>query len=161
MIQCLLARATRYAWISSPYLIIDNDLCLSIEKAALRGVDVRILLPHVPDKPLVFEITRSFYPRLMAAGVKIFEYLPGFLHAKCYLVDDELAMVGSINLDHRSLVHQFECGVWMYRCECLSALKADLLTTLARSRQIEKADLRSSLPRRALRALLRILAPLL
>ena len=108
VIQNMLSSATRYAWMTSPYLIIDNDLCTNIENAALRGVDVRIIVPHIPDKKLIFGMTRSFYPRLMAAGVKIYEYEPGFVHAKSYLVDDEYAMVGTINLDYRSLVHHFE-----------------------------------------------------
>ncbi|MBQ7840643.1 MAG: cardiolipin synthase [Lachnospiraceae bacterium] len=115
VIQNMLGSATRYAYMTSPYLIIDNDLCTDLENAALRGVDVRIMVPHVPDKKLIFWMTQSFYPRLMAAGVKIYEYVPGFLHAKSYLVDDEYAMIGTINLDYRSLVHHFENGVWMYR----------------------------------------------
>ena len=114
VIQNMLSSATRYAWITSPYLIIDNDLCTTFENTALRGVDVRIIVPHIPDKKLVFGMTRSFYHRLMAAGVKIYEYEPGFIHAKSYLVDDDYAMIGTINLDYRSLVHHFENGV----CNC-------------------------------------------
>lgn len=112
--------------INITYLIIDNDLCQSIENAALRGVDVRIIVPHIPDKKLVFGMTKSFYHRLMAAGVTIYEYEPGFIHAKSYLADDEYAMIGTINLDYRSLVHHFENGVWMYKCECINALKSDI-----------------------------------
>lgn len=82
VIQNMLAGATEYAWMTSPYLIIDNDLCTDLENAALRGVDVRIIVPHIPDKKLIFAMTRSFYHRLMSAGVKIYEYEPGFIHAK-------------------------------------------------------------------------------
>jgi len=161
VIQNLLSGATRYAWIYTPYLIIDNDLCISIENAALRGVDVRIMLPHIPDKKMVFAMSRSFYPRLMAAGVKIYEYTPGFLHAKCYLADDDRAVIGSINLDYRSLVHHFENGVWMYRCECLCALKKDMETTFAKSLRVQEADLRIGLIQRVFRAVIRVFAPLL
>ena len=108
VIQNMLSYATDYCWMTSPYLIIDNDLCTDLENAALRGVDVRIIVPHVPDKKLVFAMTQSFYPRLMTAGVKIYEYEPGFIHAKSYLADDAYAMIGTINLDYRSLVHHFE-----------------------------------------------------
>ena len=93
VIQNLLAGATRYVWITSPYLIIDNDLCTDFENAALRGVDVRIIVPHIPDKKIIFAMTRSFYHRLMKAGVKIYEYEPGFIHAKTYLSDDKYADV--------------------------------------------------------------------
>ena len=102
VIQNMLAGATHYAWMTTPYLIIDNDLCTSIENAALRGVDVCIIVPHIPDKKLVFGMTRSFYHRLMEAGVKIYEYEPGFIHAKSYLVDDNQAMVYS-NTQTRSI----------------------------------------------------------
>ncbi|MBE6691203.1 MAG: cardiolipin synthase [Ruminococcaceae bacterium] len=161
VIQNLLAHANRYVWIYTPYLIIDNDLCVSIENAALRGVDVRIMLPHIPDKKVVFAMSRSFYPRLMAAGVKIYEYAPGFLHAKCYLADDCYGMIGSINLDYRSLVHHLENGVWMYRCECLSALKADMEESFCEDFRVKACSLRIGWPQRIFRAVIRIFAPLL
>ena len=126
VIQNMLASATKYMYMTTPYLIIDNELCQSIENAALRGVDVRIIVPHIPDKRIVFGMTRSFYHRLMKSGVKIYEYKPGFIHAKSYIADDEYAMIGTINLDYRSLVHHFENGVWMYRCDCIRDLKADI-----------------------------------
>ena len=161
VIQNLLSGATRYAYMTSPYLIIDNDLCTAIENAALRGVDVRIIVPHIPDKKLVFGMTRSFYHRLMAAGVRIYEYEPGFIHAKSYLVDDDYAMIGTINLDYRSLVHHFENGVWMYRCEAVGALKADLEDTLAKSLEVTPAMLKTTLLQRLIRSVVRIFAPML
>ena len=161
VIQNMLGSATRYAYMTSPYLIIDNDLCTDLENAALRGVDVRIMVPHVPDKKLIFWMTQSFYPRLMAAGVKIYEYVPGFLHAKSYLVDDEYAMIGTINLDYRSLVHHFENGVWMYRCEAISSLKADMEDTLTKCMEITPDMLKTSLLQRFIRAAVRIFAPML
>lgn len=161
VIQNLLGSATRYAWMTSPYLIIDSDLCTDLENAALRGVDVRIIVPHIPDKKLVFAMTQSFYPRLMAAGVKIYEYEPGFIHAKSYLVDDDYAMIGTINLDYRSLVHHFENGVWMYRCEATLALKADLEDTLSKCIAVTPEMLKTSLLQRVICSVVRVLAPML
>ena len=161
LIRNMLDSATRYMYMTTPYLIIDNDLCLSIENAALRGVDVRIIVPHIPDKKLVFSMTRSFYPRLMAAGVKIYEYEPGFLHAKSYLADGDQAMIGTVNLDYRSLVHHFENGVWMYRCASIQSLQADLEETLQKSIRVTPQMLKTNLLQRFLRAVVRIFAPLL
>lgn len=161
VIQNMLSGATKYAWMTSPYLIIDNDLCTDFENAALRGVDVRIMVPHVPDKKLVFAMTRSFYPRLMAAGVKIYEYEPGFLHAKSYLVDDDYAMIGTINLDYRSLVHHFENGVWMYRCDVLKPLKKDMEETLTKCIEITPKLIKTNLLQRFICSVVRIFAPML
>ena len=161
VIQNMLSAATRYAWMTSPYLIIDNDLCTDLENAALRGVDVHIIVPHIPDKKLVFGMTQSFYHRLMAAGVKIYEYEPGFIHAKSYLVDDEYAMIGTINLDYRSLVHHFENGVWMYGCESIKDLKADIEDTLSKSIEVTQQMLKTNLLQRFIRAVVRIFAPMM
>lgn len=161
VIQNLLAAATRYVYMMTPYLIIDNDLCTDIENTALRGVDVRILLPHVPDKKLIFGMTQSYYKRLMDAGVKIYEYEPGFLHAKSYLVDDKYAMIGSINLDYRSLVHHFENGVWMYDCASIRDLKADFDATMKQCIHVTPDTRKTTLPQRFVRAVVRIFAPML
>lgn len=161
VIQNMLSGATRYAWMTSPYFIIDNDLCTDLENAALRGVDVRIIVPHIPDKQIIFSMTQSFYPRLMDAGVKIYEYEPGFIHAKSYLVDDAYAMIGTINLDYRSLVHHFENGVWMYRCEAVRALKMDMEDTLLKCIEVTPEMLKTNLWQRVIRAVVRIVAPML
>lgn len=161
VIQNMLAGATDYVYMTTPYLILDNDLCRSIENAALRGVTVKIIVPHIPDKKMVFGMTRSFYPRLMDAGVEIYEYEPGFIHAKSYLADDEYAMIGTINLDYRSLVHHFENGVWMYRCESIAALKADTEETLSKSIRITPDMLKTNLLQRFIRSVVRIFAPML
>lgn len=161
VIKNMIAGATKYAWMTSPYLIIDNELCTELENAALKGVDVRIIVPHIPDKKLIFSMTRSFYYRLMAAGVKIYEYEPGFIHAKSYLVDGNQAMIGTINLDYRSLVHHFENGVWMYECEAIDALKIDIEDTLNKSIRITDDMLKTSLLQRFIRAVVRIFAPML
>ncbi len=161
IIQTMLSSATKYAWMTSPYLIIDNDLCNSLENAALRGIDVRIIVPHIPDKKLVFGMTRSFYYRLMVAGVKIYEYKTGFIHAKSYLVDDMYAMIGTINLDYRSLVHHFENGVWMYQCDAIKSLKVDIEDTLTKSIEVTSDILKTTLLQRFIRAIVRIFAPML
>ena len=161
VIQNMLANATRYMYMTTPYLIIDNDLCCSIENAALRGVDVKIIVPHIPDKKTVFAMTRSFYTRLMRAGVEIFEYTPGFIHAKSYLADDDTAMIGTINLDYRSLVHHFENGVWMYRTDCIKDLKSDMEETLKKSVCVSEDMLSTNIFVRFFRAVVRIFAPLL
>lgn len=161
VIQNMLAAATRYVYMTTPYLIIDNDLCQSIENAALRGVEVKIIVPHIPDKKLVFGMTRSFYARLMEAGVQIYEYEPGFVHAKSYLADDEYAMIGTINLDYRSLVHHFENGVWMYRCEAIKDLKADIEETMSKSIPVTPDVIKTNLLQRFIRSVVRIFAPML
>lgn len=161
VIQNMLNQADRYMYIMSPYLIIDNELRQAIEDAALRGVTVKLILPHIPDKKIILEMARSFYRRLMDAGVEVYEYEPGFVHAKVYLADDEYAMVGTINLDYRSLVHHFENGVWMYRCECLTDIKKDFADTLEKCIRINEEKIKWTLPQRFLRAVLKVFAPML
>lgn len=106
-------------------------------------------------------MTQSFYHRLMTAGVRIFEYEPGFIHAKSYLVDDEYAMIGTINLDYRSLVHHFENGIWMYQCQALHPLKADIADTINKSIEITPDMLKTNLLQRLIRSIVRIFAPML
>ena len=161
VIQNMLSCATKYMYMTTPYLIIDNDICTSIETAALRGVDVRIIVPHIPDKKIVFGMTRSFYHRLMGAGVKIYEYEPGFVHAKSYIADDDYAMIGTINLDYRSLVHHFENGVWMYRCDSIKDLKKDIKETMAKSIEVTPDMLKTGLITRLVRSVVRIFAPMM
>ncbi len=161
LIVDMLSNANKYAYIMTPYLIVDNDMCLALENAAIKGVDVCIIVPHIPDKKIVFEMTKTFYERLMKAGVKIYEYERGFIHAKCYLVDDEIGMVGTINMDYRSLVHHFENGVWMYKTDCLKDIKADMLDTIGKSIYINPETIKVNLLKRFLRSIVRIFAPLL
>lgn len=161
VIQTMISQAVRYVNIMTPYLIIDNELCQTIENAALRGVIVKIIVPYVPDKKIIFEMTKSYFQRLLNAGVQMYEYTPGFVHAKFYLADDTVAMIGTINLDYRSLVHHFENGVWMYRCSCISDMKKDFDHTLSTCLKIDNRMIHSSLPRRALCSVIKIISPLL
>lgn len=159
VIQNLLSQANHYVYIMTPYLIVDNEMFETIENAALRGIDVRIIVPHIPDKKLILEITRSCYERLLKSGVKIYEYEPGFIHGKCYLADDQYAMIGTINMDYRSLVHHFENGIWMYDCKCIQDMKKDFIDTFDKS--IEISEVKSSLLLRFIRSLVKIFSPLL
>ncbi len=117
--------AKDYVFITTPYIVIDYALMTALRNAALRGIDVRIVTPHIPDKKIVFNVTRSHYKLLLDAGVKIYEYTPGFIHAKNIIVDDKLAFVGTINLDYRSLAHHFECGALIYKSPCIIDIKKD------------------------------------
>ena len=128
--------AKRYLYITTPYLICDRELLNALCLAAQKGVDVRIITPHIPDKRTVFWMTRSNYQVLLNAGVRIFEYTPGFIHAKNFVCDDKFAVCGTLNLDYRSLVHHFECGAWMYETDCIPDMKEDFLNTMASSEEI-------------------------
>lgn len=161
MIMNMLNQAQHYVYMMSPYLIIDNELCQAIENAAMRGIDVRIITPHIPDKKIVFVMTRSYYKRLMDAGVKIYEFEPGFVHAKVYISDDKYAIVGTINLDYRSLVHHFENGVWLYKHEVLGQIKDDMEGTMEQSLEMTEELMENTLLQRFIRALVRALSPML
>lgn len=155
----LIGAARDYVWIMTPYLIIDEPMEQALCRAAKSGVDVRIITPGVPDKKIVFENTKSYYPNLIANGVKIYEFAPGFLHAKTFLCDDRYATVGSVNLDYRSLYLHFECGVWMYEPDCLAYIKRDFELTFRRSTRVTEE--KCSLVRRLFRGVLELLAPIM
>ena len=137
----ILSQARKYVYIFTPYLIIDNELQSALCLAAKRGVDVRIVTPGIPDKKLVFRITRSNYMPLLRAGVRIYEYSPGFIHAKSYVSDDTIGAVGTINMDYRSLFLHFECGTLIYGGKTLINLRDDSLETISVSREIKAQDM--------------------
>lgn len=128
--------------------------------AAKRGVDVRIVTPGIPDKKIIYRLTRSNYDPLLKAGVRIFEYTPGFIHAKSYICDDEIGIVGTINMDYRSLYLHFECGVLMYRTQAVKDLKKDSIETIKASREVSIEDTKKGVLVRFFDALLRLIAPL-
>ena len=156
----IINQAQRYVYIYTPYFAVGETMLEALKAAAKRGVDVRIVTPGVPDKKVVYRLTRSYYAPLLRAGVRIYEYTPGFIHAKSYLSDDTTGVVGTINMDYRSLYLHFECGTYLYRTPALQALKADVMDTLAKSREISPADCRRHFWSRMLDAVLRIAAPL-
>ena len=138
----ILERAEKYVWIFTPYLIIDDMMRAAITRAAMRGVDVRIVTPGVPDKKIAYRLTRANYGFLMQAGVKIYQYTPGFMHAKSMISDDTCAVVGTINLDYRSLYHHLENAVYLSGCEAIKDIKRDCENVFKVSKQVEEKDLK-------------------
>ena len=111
--------AKDYVYIFTPYLIIDEEMCVALCNAAKSGVDVRIVTPGIPDKKLIYKVTRSYYAGLVRQGVRIYEYTPGFIHAKQCVCDGEAATCGTINMDYRSLYLHFENGAFLYNCDAV------------------------------------------
>lgn len=158
----LINNATKYIYINTPYLVIDYEMMSALSYASKRGVDVKILTPHIPDKKAVFEVTRSNYQPLVESGVKIYEYTPGFNHAKSFVVDDIYAVIGTINLDYRSLFLHFECGVWIYNSKTIFDIKDDYLETLKKCKEITLKECENISGIRALyRSILKVFAPLM
>jgi cardiolipin synthase len=162
----IINQARDYVYLMTPYLIIDSSMRTALTLAAKRGVDVRILTPGVPDKKVIWDLTRSHYPELLEAGVKIYEYTPGFLHAKVAVCDDELAVVGTINLDYRSLYLHFENACLFLKTPVVAETKADFLDTQAQSVQVTAEMTKSKRAHGTLLhsiyfAVLRLFAPLL
>lgn len=121
----IINKAKTYVYLMSPYLIIDEEIRNAIKLASKSGIDVRICLPHIPDKKISFALAKDHYEGMLEAGVRIFEYTPGFVHSKTWLADDSIGFVGTINLDYRALYQNFECGVLMYESNSLVEIKND------------------------------------
>ena len=121
----MLNRALKYVHIMTPYLILDGEMETALKFAAERGVEVALILPGIPDKRIPYALAKTHYASLLESGVKIFEYTPGFVHAKVFVSDDREAVVGTINLDYRSLYHHFECATYMYGTDCIPQIEAD------------------------------------
>lgn len=158
----LIGGARESLYITTPYLILDNEFVTALVLAAKSGIDVRIALPHVPDKKLVFMMSRSFYSILLKAGVKIYEYLPGFLHAKSVVCDDGLAYIGTCNLDYRSFYLHYECGALLYETPTVAEMKQDFLRLLPKCKEITYEEASNvTVFTKAARAVLRLFAPLM
>ena len=153
--------AQDYIYLSTPYLVIDNEMMTALILAAKRGVDVRIITPGIPDKRYVYILTQSYYSQLIAGGVKIYQFDPGFIHAKSFVCDDKFAIVGTINLDYRSLYLHFECGTFFYRAPVVAEVKEDLLETMEQSTLQTYAMTQKNIVMRLLQAVLRVLAPIM
>lgn len=156
----LLSQSTDYAWFFTPYLMLGDDLMAAMLAAARRGVDVRIIMPGIPDKKLIFRMSRSFYQVLLNGGVKIYEYTPGFVHAKSFVSDDKVATIGTVNLDYRSLFLHFENNSLFYRSSIVEKIKEDFLATQALCSEVQPYDKKRYSRRWAVDGLLRIFAPL-
>lgn len=154
--------AKKYLYICTPYLIIDNEMMTALCLAAKSGVDVRIMTPGIPDKKIVFLLTQSYYEQLLEAGVKIYEYIPGFLHAKSFVCDDEVAVVGTINLDYRSLYLHFECATWMYKSKAVMEVKEDMVETYDVCHEVTLDFCKEqNIIVRTIQSILRVFAPML
>lgn len=158
----IINRAKKYVYICTPYLIIDNEMMTALCLAAKSGVDVRIMTPGVPDKKMVFLLTQSYYEQLLEAGVRIYEYQPGFLHAKSFVCDDEIAVVGTINLDYRSLYLHFECAAFLYENSEIPAVENDFQGTLKKCQKITQEDYKKQKSfDKIAGSILRVFAPLM
>lgn len=139
----ILNRAENYVHIMTPYLILDGELDTALRFAAERGVEVSIILPGIPDKKTPYALAKTHYASLIRAGVKIYEYTPGFVHAKVFTSDDKKAVVGTINLDYRSLYHHFECAAYMVDTPCIADIEADFADTLAKCHRVTLEDVKN------------------
>ena len=139
----LLNRAKKYVHIMTPYLILDGQMESALCYAARRGVDVRIILPGIPDKKSAYYLAKTHFATLNSAGVKLYTYTPGFVHAKSFVVDDTEAVVGTINLDYRSLYHHFECAVYMHGVDAVADIEADFVDTLKQCRRVTRETIRA------------------
>ena len=158
----ILYRANRYVHIMTPYLILDGELEAALKYAAERGIDVKLILPGIPDKKAAYALAKSHYRFLTDAGVKIYEYTPGFVHAKVFVSDDSKAVTGTINLDYRSLYHHFECATYLYQVPCISDMEADFQATLSKCRAVTPETIRAEkLFYKLLGSFMKIIAPLM
>ena len=156
----IISQAQKYVYISTPYFVVSEEMLSVISNAAKSGVDVRIVVPHIPDKKIVNQATKSYYAHLIRSGVKVYEYERGFNHSKIVVSDDKIATVGSVNFDFRSFYLSFECGVWMYNTDTVYDVLADFNSVLNESVKISLEDCRVSPVTRVFRALIAAFAPL-
>ena len=157
----IINQANHYVYIFTPYLIIDTDMINALNLAAKRGVDVRIVIPGIPDKKVVYTLSESYLEPLVKGGVKIYKYTPGFVHAKVFVSDDHIATVGTINMDYRSLYLHFECGCYLEDVDVIQDIKNDLTSTIEKSHEISKEEAIPKLLKGIWQALLRLVAPLM
>lgn len=158
----ILNRAERYVHIMTPYLILDAEMENALKYAAKRGVDVSLILPAIPDKKIPYALAKSHYKALLSAGVKIYEYTPGFIHAKVFVSDDIKAVVGTINLDYRSFSHHFECAAYMHGSDCIADIGRDFEETLSLCRRVSMETVKKEKLRTKLVGyLMKVVSPLL
>lgn len=136
----IINKAKKYVYITTPYLILDNEMLTCLEQASKRGVDIKIIMPHITDKPSAYYIARTFYPKLIARGIEIYEYTPGFVHAKTFVSDDRKAVVGTINMDYRSLYLNLECAAYMENVSAVGDIYDDYMKTLEKCQKITSED---------------------
>ena len=157
----IINQANDYVYIFTPYLIIDTDMINALNLAAKRGVDVKIVIPGIPDKKIVYTVSESYVEPLVKGGVKVYKYTPGFVHSKVFISDDHIATVGTINMDYRSLYLHFECGCYMEDVDVIKDIKKDLVETINVSKKITKEEAMPNIFKATWQALLRLVAPLM
>lgn len=158
----ILNHAKKYVHIMTPYLILDNEMITTLTYAAKSGIDVKIIMPYIPDKWYAFALAKTYYEELIDAGVEIYEYIPGFVHAKIFVSDDDTATVGTINLDFRSFYLHHECGVFIYNNPVVADIEEDFQNTLSRCRKITAVQLKQrSVFMKMAGSVLRLFAPLM
>ncbi len=158
----MINHATKYLWLTTPYLILDTQMITALTMASESGVDVRIITPSVPDKWYVHAVSRSHYGQLIRSGVRIYEYTPGFIHAKMFVSDDRAAIVGTTNMDYRSFYLHFECGVAFFDSSVVHEVRNDIMKVMDVSREItEQAVDQTPLPTRFLRNVLKLFSPIM
>ncbi len=158
----ILNRSTRYVHIMMPYLILDGEMETALKFAAERGVQVVILLPGIPDKAIPYALAKTHYVSLLESGIQIYEYTPGFVHAKVFVGDGREAVVGTINLDYRSLYHHFECATYLYGADCIPGIEEDFQATLEKCRRVTMETVRKEkLVVKLTGCLMKVFAPLM
>lgn len=158
----IINKARDYVYITSPYLVLDNEMFTALTYAAKSNVDVKIIVPNIQDKWYMAIIAQSYFKDLMMAGVKIYKFTPGFIHAKNFVSDDTIAVCGSINLDYRSLYMHYECATLMYKSSAVKCIKEDFINTLEKCHQVTIEDVDNiKLPIRIITGALRLISPLL
>ena len=158
----ILNHAKKYVHIMTPYLILDNEMITTLTRVAKCGIEVIIIMPHIPDKWYAFAVAKTYYKELIESGVQIYEYTPGFVHAKVFVSDDDTATVGSINLDYRSLYLHFECGVFIYNNSEVDKVERDFQQTLAKSHKVTLMEVKKqTLATKISGQVLRLIAPLM
>ena len=157
----IINQANNYVYIFTPYLIIDTDLINALTLASKRGVDVKIIIPGIPDKKIVYTLSESYVEPLVKGGVKVYKYTPGFVHSKVFISDDHIATVGTINLDYRSLYLHFECGCYLEDVDVIYDIKKDFINTLNKSQEITDKKVNPKFIKGIWQALLRLFAPLM
>ncbi len=157
----IVQEANNYVYIQTPYLILDNEFLTTLKTSALSGVDVRIMVPHIPDKKMVYMVTQSYYEDLIKAGVKIYEYTPGFVHSKIIIADDMMGIVGSANFDYRSLYLHYEISCMLYDSSTINDIKTDFLSSIGISEEVKLENCKKNIFKKILVAILRAFSPMM
>ena len=158
----IINNASDYIYITTPYLAIDQEFLLALTTASQKGVEVKIITPHIPDKSYIFRVTQSYYKTLINHGIKVYEYTPGFIHSKIIIADDKLATVGTVNFDYRSFYHNYECGIWLYNTDSIDDIKNDFENTINKSIEITDEFIKTNINwfKRLSGEVLKLFAPL-